>query len=360
MTITVARKLIQGRASMSEPGALALAFIDGGPQWLSWASGEAASTYAFADEGEMLTQVQQGLHQSPLTLLPALKLLISPLKLMSLGIDDLRVLGKAEAGATDPETAAADAVTAQQVRTVMTAHNLATRDDLAAVDQFLTDIGIGGAAILQCLSLEDRKDLLELVSLPPMTEPDAANTMGAEAAAFAVDLARTPREFADYFRAYLAYAAKPKTAAKTADQRRQSAYGAVQTLLPLMFAALDCPQVSGIVAPGIVATAVADWLRQGRRIGFSRVSEGVCRIIDSTTFTTETGTAAQTVVNLYLANSMSFLAANPPTRGRMSQDGASCLFPIQSGNLYAELRLDGTGGITLRQFRRLTDADQDA
>ena len=86
------------------------------------------------------------------------------------------------------------------------------------------------------------------------------------------------------------------------------------------------------------------------------MSEGVCRIIESTTFTSETGAAAQQVINLYLANAQSFLSANNPKTGRISQDGRSCILPAQSGNLYAELLLGPGGGITLRQFRRIPPA----
>lgn len=351
MTLTVARKLIRGRGDLPQLAALALTLIDGGPQWLSWAATDPTAAYAFADETEMLKLVQQGLHQSPLALLPNLKLLVSPMKLMTLSVADLSTLAKAENGGIDP-------VTMQQLRTVLSVHQLSSQDELAAVDPFLASLEVADAAPLQCLGLDDRKTLLELMKLPQLAAPAGAQADVTDAAAFAADLARTPKEFADYFRVYLAQTAKLKVTGQSADQRRQVAEMAVQTLLPLMFSALDCPQVGGIVAPSKVADAVTDWLRKGRRIGFSRVSEGVCRIVDSTTFTTETGSAAQQVVNLYLANSMSFLATNGPRAGRMSQDGGSCLFPIQSGNLYAELRLEETGGITLRQFRRLTTAEQ--
>ena len=353
MTVTVARKLIQGPKGLTETAALALAFIDGGLQWLSWAIGETASSYAFADETEMLVQVQLGLHQSPMTLLPHVGLPVSPMKLMTMSPADLRVLAKAESGSTDP-------VVARQLRSALSAHDLDTLEDLRATDSFLAALGVADAPALQNMGLDDRKAIHALMTLPRMTADDGPRQEGTGAAAFAADLARTPMEFADYFRAYLAQTDKLKVAGKPADEQRQVADTAVRTLLPLMFAALDCPQVSGIVAPAVVAGAVTDWLRQGRRIGFSRVSEGVCQIIDSTTFTTETGAAAQQVVNLYLANSMSFLAGNAPLQGRMSQNGASCLFPIRSGSLFAELRLEATGGITLRQFRRLSTTERSA
>src|SRR5262249_11025366 len=148
--------------------------------------------------------------------------------------------------------------------------------------------------------------LAELLTLPQ--PQDGQPNIQGDAAGFALQQARTPEEFCDYYRIYMALTAKLNTAGNSADQRATQANAAVQTLLPLMFSALDCPQVGGLVAPSEVAIAVGNWLRQGRRLGFSRVSEGVCRVIESTTFTTESGGAAQQVVNLYLANAQSFLS----------------------------------------------------
>ncbi len=347
MTVSVASKLIQGRSGLSDLGALALAFIDGGVEWLAWAVGDPAASYAFPDETALVAQVQQGLHASPLTLLPGLKLVVSPVKLMTFSLSDLRTLAKAEGGADDAATAA-------QVAAILAAHGIVTQDGFTAVGAFLARLGVGGAALFQCLGLDDQIAINELITLPPPQggQPDISG----DAAAFAVQQARTPREFADYYRSYLAQIDKLKAVDGSSEQRQAAAAAAVQTLLPLMFGALDCPQVAGLVPPAAVATAVGDWLRYGRRVGFSRLSEGVCRIIDSTTFTTETGAAAQQVVNLYLANAQSFLSANAPRTGRVGQDGRSCVFPIQSGSLYAELLLGAAGTITLRQFRRVPPA----
>src|ERR1700730_15129018 len=100
MTVSVANRLIGGPNNLSELGALVLAFIDGGTEWLKWAAGAASASYDFPDETAMLAQVQQKLHGSPTTLLPNLQLLVSPVKLMALSPADLRRMAKAEAGDT--------------------------------------------------------------------------------------------------------------------------------------------------------------------------------------------------------------------------------------------------------------------
>jgi hypothetical protein len=340
MTVSVANKPIQDRGSLSTLGALVLSFIDGGVQWLAWAANDTAFNYNFPDETTFVAKVQQGLHNSPLSLLPNLKLLISPIKLMTFSIDDLRILAKAESGDQDPATLA-------RLNSILSAHGVLRQADLAAMPDFLGKLGVASAPVFQSLGLNDLIALSELITLPQPQDGDP--DIQSDAASFALQQARTPEEFGDYYRAYMAL----KTAGTPPQQGPAQATAAVQTLLPLMFAALDGPQVDGLVAPAEVKAAVSDWLRQGRRLGFSRLSEGVCRIIDSTAFTDETGAAAQHILDHYLADAQSFLSANNPKTGRISQDGQSCVLPAQSGNLYAELQLNPGGHITLRQFRRI-------
>jgi hypothetical protein len=344
MTVSVANKLIQDGGSLSELARLVLSFIDGGVQWLAWAANDTSFNYNFPDETALVAQVQQGLHNSPLTLLPNLQLLISPIKLMTFSIGDLRTVAKADSGDQDPATVA-------RLNSILSAHDVQTQADLAAVRSFLSNLGIAAAPVFQSLGLNDMIALSELIALPQPQGGDPE--IQSDAARFALQQARTPEEFCDYYRAYMALKTKLQTAGTSPQQQTAQATAAVQTLLPLMFGALGGPQVDGLVPPAEVAVAVSDWLRQGRRLGFSRPSEGACRIIDSTAFTDETGAAAQHILNHYLADAQSFLVANDPKTDRISQDGLSCVLPAQSGNLYAELQLSPGGCITLRQFRRI-------
>ena len=50
MTVSVANRLIEDRGSLSTLGALVLAFINGGVQWLEWAAHETSFNYNFPDE----------------------------------------------------------------------------------------------------------------------------------------------------------------------------------------------------------------------------------------------------------------------------------------------------------------------
>lgn len=344
MTVSVANKILHARGNLSDLGALALAFIDGGTEWLAWAISAPSTKHSFPDEMALISQVQQGLHASPMTFLPGLELMVSPVKLLTLSLGDLRTLARAEDGAQDAATMA-------QMRAILSAHGLLTQSDLAAVPAFLSSLGVAGTALFRCLDFSEMAGLYELISVPQ--PQDGPSDLRNEAASFALQQARTPMEFADYYRAYLALVAKRQIASIPAEPRLALATATVSTLLPLLFDAIDCPRVDGLASPAEVGAAINDWTRQGRRIGFSRLSEGVCRIIDSSAFTTETGSAAQAVVNQYLTDAQSFLSSNPPQGRHISQDGRSCLLPASSRDFAAEMLVGPDGGVTLRQFRRI-------
>ncbi|MBN3727876.1 hypothetical protein G3N92_27285, partial [Burkholderia sp. Ac-20379] len=105
MPLTIAGRLIRTESQLSEAARLTLALIDGGAGWLAWAVAAPAARYDFPDETQFVAAVQQGLHAAPLALLPALGLLVNPIKLLSLGVDDLRVLTAAEAADAGPDAA---------------------------------------------------------------------------------------------------------------------------------------------------------------------------------------------------------------------------------------------------------------
>lgn len=346
MTLTVAGRPIPQAAALSELCRLVLACIDGGPEWLAWALGSPGARYDFDDETTLVAQVQQGLHASPLALLPTLGLLASPVKLMSLGLADLRVLARAEGGDTS-------AVVATQKQRVLADHRLLLQPDLAAVEPWLAGLGVGGAPLFQALGLNERVALCELMRSPLATGAAGATSVAdgpdREAAAFAVQQARTPLEFADYLAFYAALAAQPG-APPDPQARADRATQVMHAVLPLFFGALDCPQLSGLPAPGAVAQAVSGWLTGGRRIGFARLSLGLLQLVQHTAYRGETGDAAQRLVDLYLASAQSFLAAARVRQGRMGQDGATCTYPLAAGNQQAQLQLGANGVVSLRSY----------
>jgi hypothetical protein len=352
MTITVATRLLQGAGGLSAPGRQALGFIDGGSEWLAWALAATTPRYDFADETELLAEVQQGLHGSPYTLLPQLQLLVSPVKLLTLGLPALRTLAQAEGGD-------ASEVVAAQVRRILADHGLLVRADLAAGTAWLRGLGVADAPVLQAMDLHDHLALQALMHRPPgglqQERPQGAEVPPAllrEAAAFGVQQGRTPQEFCDYYRVYVDQAVNTDKLFSPPQEREAAANAALATLLPLLFGSLDCPQLGGLAAPQQVARTVANWLAGGRRVGFARLSLAVQQVVRHSAWRDETGDAARRLLDRYQQAAQSFLSQTPPRQGRMAQDGATCRFALENGEQAGELQVDRHGVVSLAAFGR--------
>ncbi|KVH37499.1 hypothetical protein [Burkholderia cepacia] len=340
MTVSVAGKLIPLPAALSEGGRLALAFIDGGIEWLGWAANAPAARYDFADETQLVAAVQQGLHASRFALLPQLGLMVSPVKLLTLSTADLRTLASAESG-DDSDIVAA------QVRQILSAHGLLTREDLAAGVSFLEQLSVNSAPLFQAPGFDEKLALTRLMYPGQAAQQPALQR---EAASFALKQARTVHEFCDFYRLYLDRAEQLGGDATTPEQREVAATDAMHALLPLCFGALDCPQVQGLTGPPEVASSVRNWLARGRTMGFTRLSLGAQQIVRHTSYKGETGDAARRIVDFYLHSAQSFLASQQVYHGLMGQDGATCSFSVETGQLRAELQLNSHGVISLADF----------
>lgn len=355
MTLFIGDQVIQTANSLSERARLALSFIDGGREWATWAMTVRTAPYAFADESAFVDAVQQGLHAARLLLMPRLGLMVSPVKLMTMDASELSALQEAEKGRGGPKDAA-------RIQRILDHHDLRTAADLNKVGPFLDSLGVGGRPVFQALEFSDRLALLELIgSLDDDAPPAAPPPLDQEAAAFAADEARTPMEFIDYFNVYRDLANKPN-ASPAADDRLKSAQDAIHGLLPLLFWALGCPQVPGLVAPAEVAEAVKLWVATGKSVGFARLSAGVREIVAHTHYSAQGGQAPREYLKGYLKAARELLDQAEISRGLMGQDGATCVFPIASQRCEAWLKLDPEGVITLSAFRlkrRPKTADDD-
>ncbi|CAD7720583.1 hypothetical protein LMG31886_13320 [Xanthomonas hydrangeae] len=339
MSVSIAGRLISMPTMLSTLGRQCLAFIDGGTQWLAWAIQSPGVRYDFPDESSLLDEVQQGLHGSRLALLPQLELKVSPVKLMTLSPTDLGTLAQAEAGDTG-------SVVKAQLQRIFRDNALHTASDLAAGRSLLTQLNVAGAGVFQSLDLEESLALRQLAADAPPANVTPA--LQQEAAAFAVEQARTPLEFCDYYRFYLACSAT----IAAVDERAHAAASALQTLLPQLFTTLDCPQVQGLPSPNEVERSVAEWLARGRQIGFARLSLAAQQIVQHTRYRGDgdgDDQAAGDAIRLYLQSAQAFLAANRPSRGVLGQDGSSCMFSMHNDSLAALLQVNG-GVISLRDF----------
>ncbi|MYM34074.1 hypothetical protein GTP38_06940 [Duganella sp. FT94W] len=347
MTVNVAKKIIDRRSSLSEITNHTLAYIDGGPQWLGWAMRNPMANYQLADEAGLLAEVQLGLHGSPMTLLPKLGLWVSPVKLMTLGLDNLRVLGQVETGD-------AGEVVAQQAHSILAANHLLTASQLGAVSDFLQQLGVQDAPVFVATDFNDRIALYHLAAAQLGQEANDAAQVCQQAAAWAIEQARTVAEFGDYYHFYLAYCKKVQALNDDVDTRTQLANQALQTLLPLAFGALEAPQLPDrLLAPAEVEARMHQLLTQGYKIGFSRLSQAVLQIVTNTIFTTEAGADAARLFELYMNAAQAFLTTNKLKDWRLEQDGASLSFNLQSADQQAQLFVNANRILSLRQFGAL-------
>lgn len=346
MTLVVGERSIQSQDDISELARLALSLVDGGLQWLHWAIHEAGSQYVFADETVMAGAVQQGLHGERLTLLSNLGVLVSPIKLMSLGVGDLGVLVRAQRGESGSSLEA-------HWQNILKAHGIRTQADLQKGMDALKALVPVVHPLFQVLTLDDQLALEGLLWTPQEgTPPDPE--VQKEARLFAVLEARTPQEFVDYYQVYLALAAKLGARADAPHKRHAVAKRALAALLPPLMNALDCPEVLGLVAPNEVAEALQIWLGYGRPLGFQRISAGVREIVRHTKYRGETGEEARAFVLHYEIAARALIAQSRPKWGIMGQDGATCRFPLEAGGYEGEVVLAPSGVISLAWFRPKT------
>jgi hypothetical protein len=336
MTLIVATRPVFRPADLSQPALLVLSCIDGGNEWLGYAI-SAPNPYAFEDEMALVVAAQQGLHATPLVLLPKLGLMAGAARLIALPAPDLQVLVAVEAGSDSADAPAAQKLLAEV--------GLATAADLAGADALLKSLGVAGAALFQALSLGDRRALLDLkAALAAEGAPGAAAQKAA--ARFAADWSYSPAEFADYLSAFLALTtgADPLSA--------DAARDALAALAPLLFEALVCPAVAGFVAPQELAAAVSSWIAAGRRVGFPRLSRGVWQLVVHGGYRGQTSADAQALIEVHLGQANALLAGATLDRACMAQDGASASFTARVADKpgEAELRLDASGAITLQRF----------
>lgn len=344
MTVSVASRHIHRLSALSEPARLVLGLIQGGRDWLEWAIHDPRARYHFDDESALVAGIQPGLHGSPLLLLRSLGLLAGPVKLMTIDPPDLRFLTQMnKGGARD-----GGAVRLKKIRAV---YGLVTQAELAEIPAFLKELGVAGAPVFQAMGFDEQLALHAfLCDEDRLPGPDHRE----EAATFAVAHAATPLEFVDYFRAYRHYVAAARHLPREPKARMACVGEAIEMLLPLLYNALDCPRVDGLIPPWEVAAAIDEWLMMGRRLGFSRLSQGAQQVIAHTDFPRSDGgeDEARAIVANYLAGAQALLGSAELGRGQIGQDGASCTFEPRSELGTAVVALGAGGIITLTLFSR--------
>jgi hypothetical protein len=340
MSVLVARVPIYSVTRLSDRGWNALQLIEGGVAWLDWAIRDQDARYHFDDETAMVAAIQPGLHASDLMLLPRSGLLIGPAKLMELAPAEIKALVAYEAGNETTRVRT-------QVRKIL--RNFATASDLQVGVDFLAELQQQAAPLFQVITLDERIALAALAASP--VPGGLGPEVQVEAASFAIDEARNPSEFIDYYGTYLDLTASASAGglpAGSPEDRRRRVQVAVDELQPLLFCALDCPSIAD---PSDVRTAIAEWFMLGNRIGFSRVSAGVRQIVLDTKFgRPDFKGTADVAVSAYLDAAQALLRRQEVEAGQLGQDGATWAFTVANAVERAVLTLGADGFLTLTSY----------
>jgi hypothetical protein len=338
-----------GELDLPERERRVLDLIHDGTEWLGWAL-HAPETFAFDDTAGLLEGVQVGLHGRPAMLLPHLRLEVSPLKLLELDEDELAVVARYEqraGGTLDP-----------RLRGILARHRLHPQDALAAGLRHLQSVGVASGALFQAMGLDDAIAVCELVEGLRVT-PQVSKLDQREAASFAAGLARTPREFTDYYRFYLSFlerSARDRTpeaeSPQVAEGRTAQAQGIVEALTPHAWEMLKCPWFEVTPGPDEVTAVVRNWVSQGLPPGFGRTSSAVYHAFVNTPLDSETAQAPAALLAEHRRELGAALAAGEARPARLSQDGLSRIFEMHTPQAVAELELGPGGLLTLERFTR--------
>lgn len=332
MSIVIGNRPLSLR-DLSERARLVLSWIDGGPQWFEWAAGSPAATHRFEDETAMLRAVQAGLHDSPLLLLPEIGLLVGPAKLMTLRLDDLRLLAHAGSHAEIQHLV-------QEVARIGEAEHLFFYRDFDKADVMLAAMQVASAPLFRTRSLMEQVALVELERDGVCTSP-----LAAEAAAFAVARAGTVRTFVDLVRTYLRLAETVP-----GDRRVDGIDHLLTALRTVSFGALEGPRVQGLASLADIRAAVANWLQSARAIGFARTSLAIEQLVSHGGYSGETRQPPATMMQHYMSRAQALLGVTQFAEGRLEQDGATMRYTARTPLESIELELSPQGVLTIARY----------
>ena len=355
MAIFIGPKLIKDGSAISELTRQTIAFIDGGTVWARWALHGNEVRASFTDESQMVGAIQSGLHGGPFAYLPHLRLIVSPIKLMTLPLEDLQLIARAE---IEGEPVAQN----ERLKLIFSAHGLLTIDQLRAGMDWLGTLQLPDLDLFQVASFTDQVAIANLADWVQEHRISAAT--GVDAAGFAKSESRTPLEFIDFFRCYIGVSEKLSGGKAGRAELAEASQSAVHLLSPLAFHALDCPQTSPLSSPDDVALAVEMWAASGRALGFARISACVREIVLNTRFVgdenwfTHREAWARNRFEAYVETVKAITLRAKIRQPFMGQDGATCHYSMAAGDYVARVQLDPAGIIALSSLQKAASSDQ--
>ncbi len=329
-----------------------VALVDGAERWLSWALSSPTPYFRFADEAALVTGIQQGLHGSPLILLPRLRALVHPRKLWTLKEEQLNQLLSYEGDEDDNQ------VLGTSVRNVLNDNGIFTQESLASGLQFLNQIGAAQLPLFQALSLADQVALMDVVKTPPTTLA-LDRTAQSTAAAFAAESAQTPQEFVDYYAFFFQVADR-----LAADKEPAELPGIVRSvrdrLIDPVQALLPCPIVGHAPTPVELYALVNQWIDRQQLIGFGTVASALRQVAVSGPLPAagEDDDAFRTRVQSFVDGVQQFLKYTEPSVRTLSQDGLTHSYALVAKAAVARIDRTDDGHVTLGRYQQLPGAAQ--
>lgn len=309
-----------------------LELIPGGRDWLDWALTQNLATISSGHELELLEQIQEGLHGTPLITLSAIGLTLHPERLWVMESKDLGAL-----------TAAAQGDASGSVNFVLPKYGLLDEAALSAVDGYLQQLQVGAAPALANRSLDDR---IELYQMRSALAGDAGEA-NREAAAFALRHAQTVREFIAYLYSYRAFATGKK-AASTVAGRNGQAEQLLTAVAPLCYPNLNTLDLGHAPSLESMITTLRSWISGGHRVGYPSVAEATADLL------THAGTPgakpSDKQVSEHLRAAHELILSTDPAAPATSQDGSHLTLSFQGevGRAVVTVREDGV--TTLNAF----------
>jgi len=349
MAIFIGQSLIKDGSAISELTRQAIAFIDGGTEWARWALHGPEIRAQFTDESQMVGAIQTGLHGSPFAYLPHLRLIVSPIKLMTLSLEELQLIARAEIDRGHHHKH-------ERLKVILSTHGLLTLDQLHAGMDWLTTLHLPHLDLFQVSAFTDQVAITDLAHW--VKEHRITAAMSADAARFAISESRTPLEFVDFYRCYIGVADKLSDKKAKGEALTDAAQSAVRLLSPLAFHALDCPQTGPLSSPDDVMLAVELWAASGRALGFARISACVREIILHTRFVGDEHwfkhreSWARDRFEAYVETVRALTLRAKVRHPFMGQDGATCHYSMAAGDYVARIQLDPAGIITLSSLQK--------
>jgi len=336
-------KPIEGTTSLESEPATVLNMIEGASAWLDWASKDTNVRYEFENQLLLTQAIQIGLHGVSLLLLNKLALYVSPLTLLTLDAKDFKVITDFELGIGQQRGAKMFAVNA------MRANNLLSQSELETVPGLLENWKMTGQPVFQALGLADSIVLYNLGQWVDGQDDIDAHAQRT-AAGFAVGLAQSPQEFADYFQYYLTLSQKLDWDNQSDSQAdKKYATSLIYQLMPVLRNVLRAAVLDYRPSTDVLHTFVGDWQDMGFPLGFQRFSAAVNQVVLHTTV----GDPEQQmipIVQSYIEASQAFIRNHQADEMALSQNGEVTRYGIDNEEATAILDWNQAGTLTLESF----------